>query len=72
MAYTVEQFVELDLATHRNGDGQVTCAKCKTDLRENITGYRCGTDGPSCSDCYFDELSRLVEAHPVGIPALRR
>ena len=71
MAYTVEQFVELDLTTH-NGDGQVRCAKCKTDLRENITGYLCGAGGPSCSDCYFDELSNLVEVHPMGIPALRR
>ena len=71
MAYTVEQFTKLDLAS-RSGDGQVRCANCNAELRENITGYRCGRGGPSCSDCYFDELSKLVEAHPVGIPALRR
>jgi hypothetical protein len=63
MAYTIEEFVHLDLS-RLDGDGQVLSevlsVKCKTDLREN-----------SCSD-YFDELSKLVEAHPVGIPALRR
>jgi len=71
MAYTIEEFVHLDLS-RSDGDGQVRCVKCKADLRENITGYHCSSGGPSCSDCYFDELSKLVEAHPVGIPALRR
>jgi transposase-like protein len=73
MAYTILQFVGLDLATKlSNGNGQVRCAACDSDLRENITGYRCGATGPRCSDCYFAELSDLVESHPVGIPALRR
>ena len=70
MAYTVEQFLKLDLSGSA-GDGQVRCAKCRTELRENITGYRCGGEGPSCSDCYFNELSKLVEVHPIGLPALR-
>jgi hypothetical protein len=70
VAYSVEDFIKLDL-TPENGDGQERCATCKVDLRENITGYRCAT-GASCSDCYFDALSELVESNPVGIPALRR
>jgi NAD-dependent SIR2 family protein deacetylase len=72
MAYTVDQFIALDLTRQAGSHGQVRCAKCQSELRENITGYRCGSDGPRCSDCYFGELSDLVEAHPVGLPALRR
>ena len=69
MAHSVEDFIKLDLTTE-NGDGQ-KCTTCKADLREDITGYQCAT-GASCSDCYFDALSKLIESKPVCIPALRR
>lgn len=71
MAYTVEEFIRLDL-NRSDGEEHVGCSKCKADLREFITGYRCSSGEPLCSDCYFDELSKLVEARLVGIPALRR
>jgi hypothetical protein len=29
------------------------------------------THGECCEDCYFDELGKLVEEHPIGIPGVR-
>ncbi len=72
MAYTVQQFLQLDLKSVSGVDRQTTCGRCSDELRENQTGYRLGADGPRCSDCYFDELSDLLEKHPIGLPSVRR
>lgn len=44
------------------------CAECGVVLQEAITGYRRFGDMPYCSDDYFDELGKIVERHPAGLP----
>lgn len=56
MAYTLDQFARLDLTAHRVSKRQ-RCKACSAELHES---------SPSCSDCYWDALSDLVEKSPVG------
>lgn len=72
MAYTLEEFVKLGPSQRSTFDRAVACTKCATELHENVSGYRLTSDGPYCSDCYFDALSEALETHPVGAPGLRR
>lgn len=44
------------------------CSCCKVPLQEAITGYRTFGGKTYCSDDYFEEMGRLVEQHPVGLP----
>lgn len=74
MAYTMAQFARLDLladAAVLSTDMQARCVKCNCELRENITGYRASGDGVRCSDCYYDALSAIIDASPIGAPGRR-
>ena len=46
--------------------GIETCVSCSVPLQETITGYRPGDDGTRCSDCYFNEISKMIDEHPIG------
>jgi len=70
VAYTLSQFAKLDLAAPVAGDEQARCVSCSCELRENISGYRRSDGGPRCSDCYFEEMSRIIEQHPIGLPGV--
>ena len=78
MAYTFAEYGTLkgkQLSQLRPGalpHAQQTCTHCKTELRENFTGVRPGPEGLLCSDCYFDQLSHVIEECPVGRPGVRR
>lgn len=72
LALTMSEFARVDLTVPVGGDAQAQCVHCGCELRENLTGYRASGDGIRCSDCYFDDLSEIIEKHPVGIPGLRR
>lgn len=72
MAVTLAQYLaEAQLHPHAAG-GVETCVSCKVPLQETITGYRPGKDGTRCSDCYFSEISKMIDEHPVGRPMSTR
>lgn len=49
------------------------CHKCKTPIRESVTGCRRLHDGKyACSDCYFEDLGDALEAFPILPPRIRR
>jgi len=48
------------------------CAQCGVTLHETTTGNRHTAQGCMCSDCYYADLGREIEAHPIGVPRRRR
>jgi hypothetical protein len=44
------------------------CIKCKTQLRESMTGCRPIKGGPICSDCYFVVISDHIDHNPLDMP----
>jgi len=42
-----------------------TCHACNRVLQESVTGNRPTSDGPVCSDCYYELLGQVVERHPI-------
>ena len=48
-----------------------TCSVCGVPLQEAIHGYRPVGNAASCSDCYFCEISNLIDQHPIGKPIAR-
>lgn len=55
---------------HRH-DGPCCCG-CGVILQETITGRRKTPKGEACSDCYYESLGDLVEAHPIASAGIRR
>jgi hypothetical protein len=47
------------------------CTTCKIPLQEAINGYRAVGDGAKCSDCYFTDISNMIDQHPIGKPIAR-
>jgi hypothetical protein len=47
------------------------CAKCGIWLQESVTGSRDTSNGPMCSDCYFEEWGAIVERYPISTPRRR-
>ena len=43
-----------------------SCYKCRRPLQETLTGNRRTDRGAVCSDCYYEELGRAIEEHPVA------
>lgn len=72
MALTLTQY--LAESTQRDGDtsGIETCSTCHIPLQEAITGYRRVGDGAKCADCYFCEISKMIDQHPIGRPMATR
>lgn len=65
MAISAKTFLE-QLGIPCDSKGQpLSCAICGRPLQETVTGNRRTAQGYACSDCYFDELGKLVEEHPV-------
>lgn len=60
MAYTLQEFLALDPSKFAS-----TAPKCTVCMKAKRT------HGEYCEDCYFDELGKLVEEHPIGIPGVR-
>ena len=48
------------------------CCGCGILLQETITGRRKAPKGEACSDCYYESLGELVEAHPIVSAGIRR
>lgn len=46
--------------------GIVGCGSCGTPLQESLTGCRKCGDQYLCSDCYFEEMGRELEAYPIS------
>ena len=51
---------------------QPKCCRCGVELQETITGKRSIPNGEACSDCYYEELGKLVEQHPLVSAGFRR
>lgn len=68
MAIPLAQY--LSEAAHRDqsNSGLELCKVCGVPLQEAIHGYRHVEGGACCSDCYFDDISDLIDAHPIGRP----
>lgn len=60
-----------ELRAKRSNQGP-TCCGCGIMLQETITGRRKTPDGEACSDCYYESLGELVEAHPIVSAGIRR
>jgi hypothetical protein len=48
------------------------CAYCGVLLQETITGNRKAPRGRACSDCYYEEIGKGIEDHPVVSGKVRR
>lgn len=45
------------------------CAKCGVDLVDGANSTRQTIYKASvCDDCYYDELGKIIEEHPLGLP----
>jgi len=66
---------ELFLNPDRLDEGVKTdahCAYCGVLLQETITGNRKAPQGRACSDCYYEEIGKGIEEHPIVSGKLRR
>lgn len=71
MAIALAQYLaDADRRDRENGSME-TCSSCRVPLQEAIRGYRPVADGAKCSDCYFCEISDLIDQHPIGKPIAR-
>jgi hypothetical protein len=48
-----------------------TCNDCGVPLQEAIHGFRRVGPLAKCSDCYFNQLSDLIDQAPIGRPMSR-
>ena len=48
------------------------CVYCGVPLQETITGKRHTDSGDACSDCYYAELGKIIENHPIVSPGIHR
>lgn len=72
MAISAKEFLkELD-AGKVGMETSSKCSSCGISLQETRTGCRHTADGTLCSDCYFAQLGRVVEEHPITTPSIRR
>jgi ribosome-binding protein aMBF1 (putative translation factor) len=65
MAISAKAFLESRGIPCGSGNQRPQCAICGRPLQETVTGNRRTARGHLCSDCYFDELGRVIEEHPV-------
>jgi hypothetical protein len=79
MALTVTEFRKIlktdqeKLSKREVPDGTIACDSCGVPLQESITGNRPLADGTHrCSDCYYDEMGKEIDDHPIFMPRIRR
>lgn len=72
MALTLMQYLADASQQIHDTSGLEECVSCKIPLQETITGCRLGKDGTRCSDCYFAEISKMIDEHPIGRPMATR
>ncbi len=73
MALTLQQFRDLMRSENpKRFAHQPVCSSCHQPLSESVTGNRTVGDGVMDSDCYFDELSEVVESVPIRTARVRR
>lgn len=46
------------------------CTKCGCEIHGFLTGRKYIDKKVHCSECYYDELGRVVEEHPIGVPMI--
>ncbi|MGU3452420.1 hypothetical protein [Methylobacterium sp. 391_Methyba4] len=73
MPFTPQQFrdaVARDQMALLNGtapQGVFACSDCGIPLQETVTGNRpCGDGKHLCSDCFYEEFGREIDAHPIA------
>ena len=68
MAIPLSKYLRDAAERDRRASNLETCKVCGVPLQEAIYGYRHVAGGACCSDCYFDDISALIDAHPIGRP----
>ena len=71
MAMSLVQYLAEAPQRDRETSPTENCKECGVSLQEAIQGYRRVGDFAKCSDCYFDEISDLIDAAPIGRPMSR-
>ena len=71
MAISLVQYLAEADSRDREAGVTESCEGCGVPLQEAIQGYRRVGDFAKCSDCYFDEISDLIDAAPIGRPMSR-
>jgi len=51
--------------------GLDTCSKCKVPLQEFLTGRKELKGNLYCKKCYYEEIGKILEEHPLGGPILK-
>ena len=69
MAMTAKQFLDRE---RTDNNAMPKCVVCGCVLHETSTGNRWTEKGCTCSDCYFDTLSEVVERNPIRTARIRR
>ena len=67
--------VVLTRAQKTGSDADVTtmkCSECNVPIQETLTGCRPFGEQFHCSDCYFDEIGKWLDDHPLGVPHVQR
>lgn len=52
--------------------GDICVGKCGKEIHTAITGRQPTAKGDMCDDCYFDELSDVLEKSPIRTARIRR
>lgn len=71
MALSLAQYLAQAEQRDQDDSSLEKCNICKVPLQEAIHGYRRVGDAANCSDCYFDEISDMIDQRPLGRPMSR-
>lgn len=71
MALSLAQYLAEAPQRDREDGSLEKCNVCGVALQEAIQGYRRVGDCAECSDCYFDEISAMIDQRPLGRPMSR-
>ena len=47
------------------------CTKCGCEIHGFLTGRKYVDNKVHCRECYYNELGKVIEMYPVGIPVIR-
>lgn len=72
MAIPLREIIERGISWDDLLKNEHRCPYCGVLLQETITGRRRTPKGDACSDCYYEQLGEIIEAHPVTSGGIHR